>query len=63
MVDPGELGRVMSFFDRVQPAAAQRLLARMRLDPDYLKSMLEVDERSGASDAADIGRLKAANSS
>jgi uncharacterized protein (DUF2336 family) len=61
-VDPSELSRVMGFFDRVQPAAAERLLARMRLDPDYLKSMIDVEEPTRVS-AADIGRLKAANAS
>jgi uncharacterized protein (DUF2336 family) len=62
VVDPGELSRVMSFFDRVQPTAAQRLLVRMRLDPEYLKSMIEVDERAGGLDPADVAQLKAANS-
>jgi uncharacterized protein (DUF2336 family) len=62
VVDPGELNRVMSFFDRVQPAAAQRLLVRMRLEPDYLKSMLEVEERGGGLGAADGAPPKAANS-
>ena len=61
MVDPSELSRVMAFFDRVRPVAAQRVLARMRLDPDYLKSMLEVEERAGH-DAPDVSQLKAANS-
>ena len=62
VVDPGELSRVMGFFDRVQPGAAQRLLVRMRLEPDYLKSMLEVDERAGGLEAGDLTHLKAANS-
>jgi uncharacterized protein (DUF2336 family) len=61
VVDPGELGRVMMFFDRVQPEAAQRLLTRMQLDPDYLKSMIEVEERPGT-EAPDVSQLKAANS-
>jgi uncharacterized protein (DUF2336 family) len=60
VVDPGELSRVMEFYDRVQPEPAKRLLARMRLDPDYLKSMIEVDERP-AGQAPEPEQLRAAN--
>jgi uncharacterized protein (DUF2336 family) len=61
VVDPGELSRVMAFYDRVQPAAAQRVLARMRLNPEYLKSMIEIEERP-MGEAPDVSQLRAANS-
>lgn len=61
VVDPGELGRVLAFFDRVQPAAATRLLERMRLDPDYLQALLAIEEHAEPG-AADAETLKAANS-
>ena len=61
VVDPGELGRVMAFYDRVPPVAAQRLLARMRLDPDYLRSIVEIEERP-IGEMPEADRLKAANS-
>ena len=61
VVDPGELSRVMAFYDRVQPAAAQRVLARMRLNPEYLKSMIEIEERP-MGEVPDVSQLKAANS-
>ncbi len=61
VVDPGELSRVLAFYDRVQPAAATRLLDRMRLDPDYLQALIEIEERAEPG-AADTDDLKAANS-
>jgi uncharacterized protein (DUF2336 family) len=60
VVDPGELSRVMTFYDRVQLEPARQLLARMRLDPDYLKSMIEIEERP-AGQVPEIAELRAAN--
>ncbi len=61
VVDPGELSRVLAFYDRVQPTGATRLIERMRLDPEYLQALIEIDERAepGELEAHD---LKAANS-
>ena len=60
VVDPGELSRVMQFYDRVQCEPAKRLLQRMRLDPDYLKSMIEIDERPPGQ-VPEMEELRAAN--
>jgi hypothetical protein len=43
VVDPNELSAAMVFFDRIKREAAERLVRRMRLDPEYLESMLAVD--------------------
>jgi uncharacterized protein (DUF2336 family) len=61
VVDPGELSRVLAFYDRVQPTAATRLLERMRLDPEYLQALIEIDERAAPGEA-EPEDLKAANS-
>jgi len=61
VVDPGELSRAMAFYDRVQPVAAQRLLARMRLDPDYLEAAIEIESHPEG-EVADTVNLRAANS-
>jgi hypothetical protein len=42
--DPRELTRVLSMFDRVQPPAAQAVLARWRRDPDFLYALKTVEE-------------------
>ena len=61
VVDPNELSAAMVFFDRVKREAAERLVRRMRLDPEYLESMLAVD---GADDeeAPAVVAPRAANS-
>ncbi len=43
-VDPRELARAMSIFDRVEPAAAQGVVARWRRDPDFLCAIRTVEE-------------------
>jgi uncharacterized protein (DUF2336 family) len=43
-VDPRELARAMSIFDRVEPAAAQGMVARWRRDPDFLCAIRTVEE-------------------
>lgn len=42
--DPRDLSRVLSLYDRVQPAAAQAVLARWRRDPDFLYAIKTVEE-------------------
>lgn len=44
MADPRELSRVLSMYDRVQPAAAQAVIARWRRDPDFLYAIKTVEE-------------------
>ena len=42
--DPRELSRVLSLFDRLNPAAAKTVLARWRRDPDFLYALKTVEE-------------------
>jgi len=39
VVDPRELSRVLKFYDRINAEAAEGVLQRMRLDPEYLNSI------------------------
>jgi uncharacterized protein (DUF2336 family) len=41
-VDPDEVARAMSFFDRIQIKTAKSVLARWRLDPDYLFAIEQI---------------------
>lgn len=50
-VDPKEVTRVMAFFDRVQQDTARRVVARWKLDPNYLFAIKQV-EGGGAQKAA-----------
>ena len=50
VVDPRELSRVISLFDRVKPDAAQQVLRRWQRNPEYLYALKRVEE----------GRLKRA---
>jgi uncharacterized protein (DUF2336 family) len=43
VVDPNEVARAMAFFDRMQPETAKKVLARWKLDPDYLFAIKQVD--------------------
>lgn len=43
VVDPTEVARVMKFFDRLQRATAQKVVARWKLDPDYLFAIKQVE--------------------
>jgi uncharacterized protein (DUF2336 family) len=61
VVDPNELSAAMVFFDRVKRDPAERLLRRMRLDSEYLESMLALDGADDE-DAPAIGLPRAANS-
>lgn len=42
--DPRELSRVLALFDRVQPVAAQAVVARWRRDPDFLYAIKTVEQ-------------------
>jgi uncharacterized protein (DUF2336 family) len=54
IVDPKELSRVLAFFDRIKPEAAEAVLRRWHRDPAYLASIsqLESDLESATEDAA-----------
>ncbi|MEE8334342.1 MAG: DUF2336 domain-containing protein [Alphaproteobacteria bacterium] len=41
-VDPDEVARAMSFFDRIKVKTAKIVLARWRLDPDYLFAIEQI---------------------
>lgn len=43
VVDPNEVARVMKFFDRIQRPTAQKVVARWKLDPDYLFAIKQVE--------------------
>lgn len=43
-VDPDELSRVLSLFDRVRPAAAQAVIRRWQRDPHYLYAIKRIEE-------------------
>jgi uncharacterized protein (DUF2336 family) len=47
VVDPTEVARVMKFFDRIQRLTAQKVVARWKLDPDYLFAIKQVENASG----------------
>jgi uncharacterized protein (DUF2336 family) len=51
-VDPNEVARVMKFFDRVNVDTANKVLARWKLDPDYLFAIKQVDTPAGTKSAA-----------
>jgi len=42
-VDPGEVSRAMSFFDRIRVETAKVVMARWRLDPDYLFAIKQIE--------------------
>ena len=43
VVDPTEVARVMTFFDRIQRPTAQKVVSRWKLDPDYLFAIKQVE--------------------
>jgi uncharacterized protein (DUF2336 family) len=47
VVDPTEVARVMRFFDRIQRPTAQKVVARWKLDPDYLFAIKQVENAAG----------------
>lgn len=42
-VDPNEVNKVMSFYDRLNFDTAMKVVARWKLDPDYLYALKQVD--------------------
>jgi uncharacterized protein (DUF2336 family) len=48
VVDPREVSRVMTFFDRVDPGAARQVLRSWRRDPAYQDALDEIEEASRA---------------
>jgi uncharacterized protein (DUF2336 family) len=46
-VDPNEVNRAMKFFDRINEGSAKKVLARWKLDPDYLYAIKQVDGEAG----------------
>ena len=59
MIDPREMPRAMSFFDRVKPEIAQRMLKRLQRDPDFLFALRQVHETAG-NDGTSAADTKAA---
>jgi|GEM_PF-69434 len=45
MVDPMELSRVLAFFEDLEVEAAQKVMKRWRLDPNYLEAQLKIEEK------------------
>ena len=56
VVDPTEVARVMKFFDRIRRPTAQKVVARWKLDPDYLFAIKQVEnakpKKTGATTSA-----------
>lgn len=46
VVDPNEVARVMKFYDRIQFETARKVVARWKLDPDYLFAIKQVENGS-----------------
>ena len=51
-VDPKEVTRVMTFFDRIQPDTAKKVVSRWKLDPNYLFAIKQVEGGNSAHKAA-----------
>ena len=51
-VDPKEVTRVMTFFDRIQPDTAKKVVSRWKLDPNYLFAIKQVEGGNSAQKAA-----------
>jgi uncharacterized protein (DUF2336 family) len=51
-VDPREVARAMSFFDRLKPEIANKVVARWKLDPNYLFAIKQVEGGSAQKAAA-----------
>ena len=51
-VDPREVTRVMTFFDRVQADTAKKVVSRWKLDPNYLFAIKQVEGGNSAQKAA-----------
>lgn len=51
-VDPREVTRVMTFFDRVQADTAKKVVSRWKLDPNYLFAIKQVEGGNSTQKAA-----------
>ena len=52
VVDPREVSRVMTFFDRLRPDTAKKVVGRWKLDPNYLFALKQVEGGSEGRAAA-----------
>ena len=43
VVDPREVSRAMTFFDRLRPDTAQKVVERWKLDPNYLFALKQIE--------------------
>lgn len=46
-VDPGEVNKAMNFYDRINFNTAMKVVARWKLDPDYLYAIKQVEAERG----------------
>ena len=51
-VDPNEVATAMKFYDSVKPETAEKVVARWKLDPDYLYALKQVEKANKAKAAA-----------
>jgi len=42
-VDPDEVTTALTFYDHIKPETAQKVVARLKLDPDYLYAIKQVE--------------------
>ena len=59
VVDPRELPRAMSFFDRVNFDVAQRMLKRLQRDPDFLFALRQVGPTPRTADSEEPAKVAA----
>ena len=43
VVDPGELSRILAFYERIDPEAAQKVMKQWQRDPEYLYAIKRLD--------------------
>ena len=60
VVDPSEVSRVMTFFDRLRQDTAKKVVGRWKLDPNYLFALKQVEGGGDRKAAAAEGHLKQA---
>lgn len=51
-VDPNEVATAMKFYDTIKPETAEKVVARWKLDPDYLYALKQVEKAKKAKSAA-----------
>ncbi|MCE2509628.1 MAG: DUF2336 domain-containing protein [Alphaproteobacteria bacterium] len=47
VVDPGELSRILAFYERIDPEAAQKVTKQWQRDPEYLYAIKRLDLAKG----------------